>query len=140
MMDKSKPSSNVTNKKNPYVFDPKTDKVERRNPTPVDVMERKAKEAFTGVATQKVKSVERLAKPYEGADSLMEFHKAKAKSSLSETYKDADYATAGWKTNSEWDDFTQFVKDTLIVIPLLGLFLFFVYAVFVCLEILVVRV
>jgi hypothetical protein len=109
--------------------------------TPVsNLTNKKPKEESTGVATQKVKSVERLAKPYEGADSLMEFHKAKAKSSLSETYKDADYATAGWKTNSEWDDFTQFVKDTLIVIPLLGLFLFFVYAVFVYLEILVVRV
>lgn len=93
----------------------------------------------TGVATQKVKSVGRLATPYKGGDTLMDWHRAKAKSSLSETCKGADYAIAMWKTNSEWDDFTQFVKDTLIVVPLLGLFLFFVYSVFVYLEILVVR-
>jgi hypothetical protein len=93
----------------------------------------------TGVATQKVKSVGRLATPYKGGDTLMDWHRAKAKSSMAETCKGADYAIAMWKTNSEWDDFTQFVKDSLIVVPLLGLFLFFVYSVFVYLEILVVR-
>lgn len=95
---------------------------------------------ITGVATQKVRSVSRLATPYKGGDVVMDWHRVKAKGSLSETYKDADYATPIWKCNSEWDDFVQFVKDTLIVIPLLALFLFFVYAVFVYLDILVVRV
>jgi hypothetical protein len=93
----------------------------------------------TGVATQKVKSVSRLAKPYEGADCLMEFHKAKAKSSLSEAYKDADYATAGWKTMSEWDDFCQFVKDCFVVIPLVGFFMYLTYEFLVYLDVLVVR-
>lgn len=93
----------------------------------------------TGVATQKVKSVGRLAEPYKGADSLMEFHQAKAKSSLSEAYKDADYATAGWKTNSEWDDFVQFAKDSLIVIPLLAFFAYLVYEFLVYIDVLVVR-
>jgi hypothetical protein len=94
---------------------------------------------ITGVATQKVKSVSRLPTPYKGGDTLMDWHRAKAKSSLSEAYRDADYATAGWKTNSEWDDFVQFMKDCLIAIPLIGVCLYIVYEVFVYLDILVVR-
>jgi predicted methyltransferase len=93
----------------------------------------------TGVATQKVRSVQRLAKPSEGGDTLMEWHKAKAKSSLSEAYRDADYATAGWETNSEWDDFVQFAKDSLIVIPLLAFFVYLVYEFLVYIDVLVVR-
>ena len=107
-MDKSKPSSNVTNK-------------------------------ITGVATQKVKSVGKLPTPYKGGDTLMDWHRAKAKSSLSEAYRDADYATAGWKFNSEWDDFVQFVKDTLITLPFVGFFLYLVYELLVYLDVLVVR-
>jgi hypothetical protein len=94
---------------------------------------------ITGVATQKVKSVSRLPTPYKGGDTLMDWHRAKAKSSLSEAYRDADYATAGWKTNSEWDDFVQFSKDCLIAIPLIGVCLYIVYEIFVYLDILVVR-
>jgi hypothetical protein len=93
----------------------------------------------TGVATQKVRSVSRLAKPYEGGDTLMDWHRAKAKSSLSEAYKDATYATAGWRCNSEWDDFVQFVKDTLIVIPFLAIACYIVYEIFVSMGFLVVR-
>lgn len=89
--------------------------------------------------TNKVKSVERLAKPYEGGDTLMEWHKAKAKSSLSEAYKDADYATAMWKFNSEWDDFIQFVKDFAITLPFIALAFYIVYEVFVAMGILVIR-
>jgi hypothetical protein len=115
--------------------------VKRVNPvTPVSkVTNKKPKEESTGVATQKVRSVGRLAKPFEGADSLMEWHKEKTKSSMSEAYRDADYATAGWRFNSEWDDFVQFVKDTLIVIPFIALAFYIVYEVFVYLDILVVR-
>jgi len=94
----------------------------------------------TGVATQKVKSVSRLDTPYKGGDVLMDWHRAKAKSSLSETYRDADYATAMWKTNSEWDDFVQFSKDLAITLPFIGLCLYIVYEVFVSMGILVVRV
>jgi len=93
----------------------------------------------TGVATQKVRSVSRLPTPYKGGDVLMDWHRAKAKSSLSETYKDADYATPIWKFNSEWDDFVQFVKDTLITLPFLAIACYIVYEVFVAMGILVVR-
>ena len=94
---------------------------------------------ITGVATQKVRSVQRLAKPYEGGDTLMEWHKEKAKSSLSESLRDADYATAGWKFNSEWDDFVQFMKDLAITLPFLAIFAYLVYEFLVYIDVLVVR-
>jgi hypothetical protein len=93
----------------------------------------------TGVATQKVRSVQRLAKPYEGGDTLMDWHKEKAKSSLSESLRDADYATAMWKFNSEWDDFVQFMKDLAITLPFIALCFYIVYEVFVAMGILVIR-
>lgn len=49
----------------------------------------------------KVKSVSRLDKPYEGSDVLAEWHKEKSKSSMSEAYKDADYATPIWRCESD---------------------------------------
>lgn len=94
---------------------------------------------ITGVATQKVRSVQRLATPYKGGDTLMDWHRAKAKGSMSEAYRDADYATPIWKCNSEWDDFVQFAKDTLIVIPLLVFFVYLVYEFLVYIDVLVVR-
>ena len=123
-------------KVNPVVAIQKHKHVTRDDkPTPVSNITNNS----TGVATQKVRSVGRLAKPYEGADSLMEWHKEKTKSSMSEAYRDADYATAGWRFNSEWDDFIQFVKDTLIVIPFIALAFYIVYEVFVAMGILVIR-
>lgn len=103
-------------------------------------METSKQDVRSNVTTQKVRSVSRRATPYKGGDVLMDWHRAKAKGSMSEAYRDADYATPIWKCSSEWDDFVQFSKDTLIVLPLLALFLFFVYSVFVYLDILVVRV
>ena len=120
----------------PVVAIPKHKHVTRDDkPTPVS----KVTNNSTGVATQKVKSVGRLAEPYKGGDTLMDWHRAKAKSSLSETCKGADYATPIWKFNSEWDDFVQFMKDTLITLPFLALACYIVYEVFVYLDILVVR-
>lgn len=103
-------------------------------------METSKKDVVSKVTNMKVRSVSRLAKPYEGGDTLMEWHKAKAKSSLSEAYKDATYATAGWKTSSEWDDFVQFVKDLAITLPLLAVFIYLAYEFLVYLDVLVVRV
>ena len=87
-------------KKNPYVFDPKTDKVEWRNPTPIAELERRAREYFGDdpvVRTQPIKH------NYQGTDALMEWHKEKVKSTISETYKDADYATPIWRCENDWD-------------------------------------
>jgi hypothetical protein len=40
---------------------------------------------------------------YQGTDALMEWHKEKVKSTISETYKDADYATPIWRCENDWD-------------------------------------
>jgi hypothetical protein len=52
------------------------------------------------------KPITRLKKPYEGGDALMEWHKEKMKSTL----HDADYATAMWRCETDWDR----AKDYLI--------------------------
>jgi hypothetical protein len=71
--------------KNPYIFDPKTDKVEWRNPTPVA-------------------EVERMAKHYLGKTDPAKFiHSNKTHRSVSEAFKDADYATPIWRCETDWD-------------------------------------
>ena len=122
-----------TPKKNPFIFDPKTDKVEFRMPTPVDVMARRAKKAFTGVDTQKgsrsTTQVVRLKKPYEGGDTLMEWHKEKTKSSISEAYRDADYATGLWRCENDWDRTKEYGKwIAMWVFLLYGLYALAVWA------------
>jgi hypothetical protein len=49
----------------------------------------------------KVKQVFRRGKPFEGCDTLTEWHKEKTKSSASQAYKDADYATPIWRCESD---------------------------------------
>jgi hypothetical protein len=57
----------------------------------------------TGVATRKgspsTTKIVRLKKPYEGGDTLMEWHNEKMKSTL----RDADYATPIWRCENDWD-------------------------------------
>lgn len=45
------------------------------------------------------KPIAKLKKPYEGNDALMEWHNDKMKSTL----RDADYATAIWRCETDWD-------------------------------------
>jgi hypothetical protein len=45
------------------------------------------------------KPITRLKKPYEGGDTLMEWHKEKMQSTL----RDADYATPMWRCENDWD-------------------------------------
>jgi hypothetical protein len=71
--------------KNPYIFDPKTDKVEWRNPTPIAEVERRAKQ-------------------YLGETDPAKFiHSNKTHRSASEAFRDADYATPIWRCETEWD-------------------------------------
>jgi hypothetical protein len=57
----------------------------------------------TGVATRKgspsTTPIVRLKKPYEGGDTLMEWHNEKMKSTL----RDVDYATPIWRCENDWD-------------------------------------
>ena len=96
-------------KKNPYVFDPKTDKFEWRKPTPVDVMERRAREAF-----------------YKSdIDPAVIIHSNKTHRTVSEAFRDADYATPIWKCETEWDITKKYLEGIVMWAMLLGsLYLF----------------
>lgn len=60
---------------------------------------------------------------YKGVDDPAFFiHHNRTHRSASEAFRDADYASAFWKEQSEWDDFILFCKDGMFVIPMLFVF------------------
>jgi hypothetical protein len=65
--------------KNPYVFNPSTDRVVWRNPTPLPRIN------------------------YQGDDTAKYIWSSKTHRSASEAFRDADYATALWRCETEWD-------------------------------------
>ena len=101
-------------KKNPFIFDPKTDKVEFRMPTPVDVMARRAKKAFTGVDTQKGSPSTTKPKYLGETDPAQYIHSHKTHRSVSEAFRDADYATAIWKCKTDWDRTKEYLGWVLM--------------------------
>lgn len=96
----------VTNK-NPYVFDPKTDKVEWRKPTPLDVLERRA-EQYLGET-----------------DPAKYIHSHKTHRTASEAFRDADYATPIWRCETEWDRVVEILKWIAVWCFTLGIFYVF---------------
>jgi hypothetical protein len=56
------------------------------------------------------KPITKLKTPYEGGDTLMEWHKDKMKSSVSEAYKDVDYATGLWRCENDWDRAKEYAQ------------------------------
>lgn len=76
----------------------------------------------------KVKSVSRLGKPYEGSDVFAEWHKEKYKSSLSEAYKDADYATPIWRCESDAERGWRMIKGFVGIVSGIGLAYVFAFA------------
>jgi hypothetical protein len=74
-----------------FIFDPKVDKVEWRNPTPFAEMERRAKEYF-------------------GDDPAKFIHSSKTHRTVSEAFRDADYATPIWRCETEWDRTKEYLK------------------------------
>jgi len=86
--------------KNPYVFDPKVDKIVWRKPTPLPKVN------------------------YQGGDTAQFIHNNKTHRTASEAFRDADYATGLWRCESEWDR----VKDSagwiaMWIVTLGGLYL-----------------
>ena len=69
----------------------------------------------------KVRSVGRRYKPYDGGDVLAEWHKAKTKSSMSEAFKDADYATPIWRCETENQRGWRIVRGWVAVLLGIGL-------------------
>lgn len=77
-----------------FVFDPKTDKVEWRNPTPINVLERRAKEAF-----------------YKSdIDPAVIIHSNKTHRTVDEAFRTANYATPIWRCETEWDRTKEYLK------------------------------
>jgi hypothetical protein len=86
--------------KNPYVFDPKVDKVVWRNPTPLPRPTRVN---------------------YQADDALAQWHKEKTKSSMSEAFRDADYATPIWRCENDWDSTREQLGWVFMWVCTLGL-------------------
>lgn len=60
---------------------------------------------------------------YKGVDDPAFFiHHNKTHRSMSEAFRDADYATAFYREKSDWDDFVLFCKDGMVVLPMLFVF------------------
>ena len=51
------------------------------------------------------KPITKLKTPYEGGDTLMEWHNEKMKS----TPRDADYATPIWRCENDWDKAKEYL-------------------------------
>jgi hypothetical protein len=51
------------------------------------------------------KPITKLKTPYEGGDTLMEWHNEKMKS----TPRDADYATPIWRCETDWDRAKEYI-------------------------------
>ena len=65
---------------------------------------------------------------YKGCDDTAVFiNHNKTHRSASEAFRDADYATAFWKHSSDWDDFCQWCRDSVLVVPLLAGFIALIY-------------
>ena len=82
---------------NPYVFNPKISKVEWRKPTPLPRIN------------------------YQTDDALaQQWHKEKTKSSMSEAFRDADYAAPMWRCETDWDRTKEQLGWVLMWIGTLG--------------------
>ena len=71
--------------KNPYVFNPSTDRVMWRNPTPLPRIN------------------------YQGDDTATFIHHSKTHRTVSEAFRDADYATPIWRCETECDRTKQYL-------------------------------
>lgn len=77
----------------------------------------------------KVKSVGRLSKPFEGTDAIAEWHKERTKSSVSEAFRDADYAIAIETPRSELKDCLDFIGGMIFLSPFIFVALYVFYLV-----------
>lgn len=99
--------SRTTTEKNPFIFDPKADKVEFRMPTPIAEVERRAKLYFGET------------------DPAQYIHSHKTHRSASEAFRDADYATPIWRCENDWDRTVEILKWIAVWVFTLGTFYIF---------------
>jgi len=75
---------------------------------------------------RKSKAKEKLMVYLGETDPAQFIHSNKTHRSVSEAFRDADYAYAGWKPKSEWDDCKEFMGGMLLMSPVV------VFVVYVC--------
>ena len=56
---------------------------------------------------------------YQGNDPAQYIWSSKTHRSASEAFRDADYATPIWREKGEMEDFTEWCKDSVVILPLL---------------------
>jgi len=63
----------------------------------------------------------RRAMPYLGeTDPAQYIHSNKTHRSVSEAFKDADYATAFYRPKSEWQDCMEFMSGMVLMLPVIA--------------------
>jgi hypothetical protein len=56
---------------------------------------------------------------YQGNDPAQYIWSSKTHRSASEAFRDADYATPIWRQKGELEDFMEFCKDSVLIVPFL---------------------
>ena len=97
-------------RKNPYVFDPKTDKVEWRKPTPLDVTQRRINQYFGDI------------------DPAVIVHSSKTHRTVSEAFRDAEYACSITKFKSDAQLAYEFFRDMIVGMLICGVPLLMLWA------------
>jgi hypothetical protein len=67
---------------------------------------------------------------YQGNDPAPYIWSSKTHRSASEAFRDADYATPIWRQKGELEDFTEWCKDSMVVIPFLFVLVAAIYYAF----------
>ena len=80
---------------------------------------------------RKSKTKEKLMVYLGETDPAQFIHSNKTHRSVSEAFRDADYAYAGWKPKSEWDDCKEFMGGMILISPAI---LFVVYVSYLILK------
>jgi hypothetical protein len=80
---------------------------------------------------RKSKAKEKLMVYLGETDPAQFIHSNKTHRSVSEAFRDAEYAYAGWKPRSEWDDCKEFMGGMILISPAI---LFVVYVSYLILK------
>lgn len=67
---------------------------------------------------------------YQGNDPAQYIWSSKTHRSASEAFRDADYATPIWRQKGEMEDFAEWCKDSMVVIPFLFVLVAAIYYAF----------
>lgn len=59
-------------------------------------------------------------KPYLGDDPARFIHSSRTHRTISEAFRDADYAYSGWIPRSEWEDVVAFCSGFAIMLPVIA--------------------